>query len=95
MSTTRPPQSTHDRNARYEPLRAEPFAPGMVIVKNLSRDSEHIVDLRGMVCDCQGFMYHETCYHEQFMRLVTAGELCAKCGYSHCTPSCVNRSDSR
>ena len=45
--------STHDTNARFEPLRAKPHAPGMVVVENLSRDSEHIVDLRGRVCDCK------------------------------------------
>jgi hypothetical protein len=92
MSTTR---STHETNARHEAVRAKPHAPGMVVVKNLGRDTEHVVDLRGQVCDCRGFQYHETCYHLRFMQLVERGELCAKCGYARCTPSCVNRSDSR
>jgi len=92
MSTT---QTTHDRNARYEPLRAKPHAPGMVVVQNLGRDSEHVVDLRSGVCDCPGFQYHETCYHKRFMDLVADGELCPTCGYARCTPSCIRRSDSQ
>ena len=87
--------STHDTNARFEPLRAKPHAPGMVVVENLSRDSEHIVDLRGRVCDCKGFQFREACYHVRFMDFVSNGDVCPKCGYEICTPSCVRRSDSR
>lgn len=92
MSTT---QTVHEHNARFEPLRARPHAPGMVCVKNLGRGSEHVVDLRGRVCDCQGFQYHDVCYHLRFMDLVADGAVCPKCGYEFHTPSCVRRSDSR
>ena len=92
MSAT---QSTHEHNARWEPLRAVPHAPGMVRVRNLARNSEHVVDLRERVCDCRGFQYREDCYHVRFMDMVADGDVCPKCGYKIHTPSCVRRSDSR
>lgn len=89
--------SARTRRARFEPLGAERVAPGMVAVTNTRSGSTYTVDLREGVCECEDYQYRMgpadgQCKHLRFVALVEAGELCPRCGYATCRPSCPERS---
>ena len=92
MSTQTSKQSEADerkRKAKYEPLSATLEAPGLYVVENKKRDSEHTVGVREKSCTCPDFQYRSgECKHLKFVRLIASGELCPQCGYPTCRPSC-------
>lgn len=95
MSTTHDMTSPRTRRARFRSLRAERLAPGMFEVTRRGGDT-HVVDLREGACDCRDFAHRMgpaggECYHIRFLRLVSEGTLCARCGYEICRPSCPER----
>jgi hypothetical protein len=101
MSTTPDSMQTatrsREQSARFEPLRAEPVAPGMFAVSNLRSGSTYTVDIREGACECEDFTYRMgpaggACKHLAFVRLVAEGELGPRCGYATCRPSCPERS---
>lgn len=101
MSTTPASMQTatreRARSARFEPLQAERIAPGMFEVSNLRSGGAYVVDIRDGACQCADFEYRMgpaggACKHLAFVRLVSEGVLCPRCGYATCRPSCPGRS---
>jgi len=105
MSTTTPDSmatatAKRTRRARFRPLRAEQTAPGMYAVERLGVDDReahtHTVDLRENACTCRDYEFRMgpaggDCYHLRYLKLVSDGELCPRCGYATCRPSCPAR----
>jgi hypothetical protein len=86
-----------EHSARFEPLRAERIAPGMIEVENRRSGGVYVVDLREGVCECEDYTYTMgpaggECKHLAAMRLASEGDLCPTCLYPICRPSCPERS---